>query len=59
MTNDEIRKLCNKLEGEYPDGGYVSRATIFNRAVQDGKIDEQTRDAAKEYYGRLWTYVGD
>ncbi len=59
MSNGEIRELCNKLENEYPDGGYVSRATIFNRALQDGKITEEIRDLAKDYYGTLWTYVGD
>lgn len=59
MADNEIRELCKKLEDEYPDGGYVSRSSIFNRALQDGKIDEATRDAAREYYGRLWTYVGD
>lgn len=59
MSNNEIRELCNKLESEYPDGGYVSRASVFNRALQDGKITEEIRDAARDYYGTLWNYVGD
>lgn len=59
MTGDEIRELYNKLENMYSDGGYVSRATLFNRAMWDGKITERQRDAAQEYYGKLWTYVGD
>lgn len=59
MTNEEIRDLCRKLEDAYEDGGYVSRATLFNRAMWDGKISERTRDQAQEYYGRLWNYVGD
>lgn len=58
MSKD-ISKLYQKLEGEYPDGGYVSRATIFNRALSDGKITKEVRDRAREYYGRLWNYVGD
>lgn len=59
MSNNEIRELYNKLESEYPDGGYVSRATVFNRALQDGKITEEIRDTARDYYGTLWNYVGD
>ena len=58
-TQFEIRDIYNKLAEEYPDADYVSRASVFNRALQDGKIDERTRDQAREYYGRLWTYVGD
>lgn len=59
MTDMDIRKLCNKLEDSYSDGGYVSRATLFNRALNEGKITEEVRDRAKDYYGKLWTYVGD
>ena len=59
MTNMYIRDLYNKLVSEYEDGEYVSRATIFNRAMWDGKITERERDQAQEYYGRLWNYVGD
>lgn len=59
MTNRDISDLYNKLENEYEDGGYVSRATIFNRAYQDGKVSKETVEEAREYYGTLWTYVGD
>ena len=59
MTNSEIRELARKLESKYSDGGYVSRATLFNRAMWDGTITERTRDLAQEYYGSLWNYVGD
>ena len=55
----DISKLYQKLEDEYSDGGYVSRATIFNRALSENKITEEVRDRAREYYGRLWNYVGD
>ena len=58
-TDINIRELYNKLVDEYEDGGYVSRAAIFNRAMWDGKISEKTRDLAQEYYGSLWNYVGD
>ena len=57
--NIDISKLCYELENEYPDGGYVSRATLFNRALSEGKITKEVRDRAREYYGRLWNYVGD
>lgn len=59
MTDCEIRELTRKLESKYSDGGYVSRATLFNRAMWDGTITERTRDLAQEYYGSLWNYVGD
>ena len=59
MTDSEIRELYKKLESEYPDGGYVSRASIFMRALRDGKITEDDVHSAREYYGRLWNYVGD
>lgn len=59
MSNINIVELCNKLEREYPDGGYVSRATIFMRAWQDGKITKDIVVKAKEYYDSLWNYVGD
>lgn len=55
----DIEKLYEKLESLYSDGGYVSRATIFNRALREGKISEEIRDKAQDYYGRLWNYVGD
>lgn len=59
MMNKEIDNLCNELENSYSDGGYVSRATLFNRAFNEGKITEQVWNEARTYYGTLWTYVGD
>lgn len=59
MTNSEIGELYNKLECEYSEGGYVSRAFIFMRALNDGKITIDIVKQAKEYYGSLWNYVGD
>lgn len=59
MSSINITELYNKLASEYNDGLYVSRATIFNRAMWDGKITEKVRDLACEYYGSLWNYVGD
>jgi hypothetical protein len=54
-----IKEVYRKLAEEYPDADYVSYATVFNRAMWDGKISERVRDQAQEYYGRLWNYVGD
>ena len=54
-----INELYNKLVAEYEDGGYVSRATIFNRALNEGKITKDIWNKAREYYGRLWNYTGD
>ena len=59
MSNVEINKLYIELEHLYPDGGYVSRATIFNRALNEGKITKEVRDEARDYYGSLWNYTGD
>ena len=54
-----INELYNKLVAEYEDGDYVSRATIFNRALNEGKITKDIWNKAREYYGRLWNYTGD
>lgn len=54
-----IEDLYNTLKGNYEDGGYVSRAAIFNRALNEGIITEDTYNKAREYYGSLWNYVGD
>lgn len=59
LTGEDIRELYKKLCERYEDGNYVSRATIFNRAMWDGLISERTKDRAYEYYGSLWHYVGD
>lgn len=37
----------------------ISRAEAFGKAFADGLIDKDTYDAAWEYYGNLWNYVGD
>ena len=54
-----INELYNKFETEYEEGGYVSRAAIFNRALNEGKITKDIWNEAREYYGRLWNYTGD
>ena len=54
-----ISEICKKLCDEYDDADYVSRATVFNRALNDGKITIEIRNMARSYYGTLWNYVGD
>lgn len=59
MNSSEISALYYKLEDEDPEGGYVSRSSIFRNALAAGKITEDVVEQAREYYGRLWNYVGD
>ena len=59
MTSNEIRKLTNKLESMYPDGGYVSRQTIYQHGLDGGIITQNEYNEAKNFYGSLWNYVGD
>ena len=37
----------------------MCRESAFIHALNDGLIDEDTFYAARDYYGRLWNYVGD
>ena len=37
----------------------MSRSKAFLCALNDGLIDKQTYEQAREYYGKLWNYVGD
>lgn len=40
MNGSEISALYHKLEDEDPEGGYVSRSSIFRNALAAGKITE-------------------
>ena len=59
MLKNEIEKLYEKLASEDPAGFYVSPRTIFINALNEGRVDEETVHRAREYYGRMWNYVGD
>nr|DAF70198.1 MAG TPA: Short C-terminal domain [Caudoviricetes sp.] len=59
MTSEEIRKSTNTLESMYPDGGCVSRQTIYQHGLDDGIITQNEYNEAKKFYGSLWNYVGD
>lgn len=55
-----FRKMYDDFEKKYnPYPVDMSRQSAFAHALQDGLIDEETYDAAREYYGNLWNYVGD
>ena len=54
-----IRQQCILLISKHPEIAYCSRATIFQKALEDGEITEAQYNAAKEYYGKLWEYVCD
>lgn len=59
MASEEISKLTNTLESMYPDGGCVSRQTIYQYGLNDGIITQNEYNEAKNFYGSLWNYVGD
>lgn len=59
MAGYEINALYNELSKVYSGGFSMSRAGLFNRAFNDGRITMEVLEAAREYYGRLWNYVGD
>lgn len=53
-------KLYGEFEDKYnPYPIQMSRAEAFGRARSEGLIDEDTYRAAKKYYKKLWSYVGD
>ena len=54
-----IRQQCILLISRHPEIAYCSKATIFRKALEEGEITEDQYNAAKKYYGKLWTYVGD
>lgn len=59
LDSNDIDELYRKLEDADPAGGYVSRATIFMNALNEGRVDKDAVHRAREYYGRLWNYTGD
>jgi hypothetical protein len=56
----EIRERTYSLEEFYPiEAAYNSRCTLYQRALDDGRITKEEFVEAAKYYGRLWNYVGD
>lgn len=58
--NYDFDKMYREFEFLYnPYPVQMSRQEAFRNALNDGKIDKETYDAARKYYGTLWNYVGD
>lgn len=56
----EFTKMYNEFERKYnPYPIQMSRRDAFMHALNDGLIDKETYEKAREYYGNLWNYVGD
>lgn len=56
----DFSKMYNEFEKKYnPYPIQMSREEAFRNAWQDGLIDKETYNEAREYYGNLWNYVGD
>lgn len=56
----DFTKMYGEFERKYnPYPVQMSRSDAFNHALQDGLIDKETYQEAREYYGKLWNYVGD
>ena len=59
-TRLEFNKMYNEFERKYnPYPVQMSRADAFGHALEDNLITKEVYDAAREYYGNLWFYVGD
>lgn len=58
--NKSFREMYKEFERKYNKYPVdMARSQAFLCALNDGIIDEQTYEQAKEYYGDLWNYVGD
>ena len=61
-----MKKSSNKISDTYftllelfPDESYHSRASAFYRGLNASLVSEDEVKKAREYYGRMWYYVGD
>lgn len=60
MTTTNFTKIYSDMEQKHhPYPTQMARSDAFGHALADGIIDEETYLAAREYYGKLWNYVGD
>ena len=56
----DFNKMYHEFEDKYNRlPVQMSRAEAFGKAKRDGLIDEETYSKAREYFGKLWFYVGD
>lgn len=56
----DFNEMYWKFESKYnPYPVQMARADAFQHALNEGLIDEDTYRMAREYFGKLWFYVGD
>lgn len=56
----KVEETSKILEDLYPvDANYSSRCSVYQNGLKDGIITKNEFEAARNYYGRLWNYVGD
>jgi radical SAM superfamily enzyme YgiQ (UPF0313 family) len=55
-----IKKTARELSDKYPiEANYGSRCSLWQCGLRDGSVSKELFEAARRYYGKLWTYVGD
>lgn len=60
FESDRITKMTRELSNLYPmEANYGSRCSLWLCALNDGVVSREEYEGARDYYGRLWTYVGD
>ena len=60
ISNTNFIMLCKEFDEEFNEYPVeMTPSSAFGCALAAGKIDEDTYDAARKYYGRLWNYAGD
>ena len=52
LDKQEINRIYHELENKYP--GQMSRADAFRKGLNNGDIDQETYDIARELYDDLW-----
>lgn len=66
MTEEEIdligaiKSKKKELNHKFPDEAYYgSEESLWMAGFNAGLVSELLYNAAKRYYGRIWSYVGD
>lgn len=55
-----VKNARKRLASSYPtEDMYGSRCSLFGMGLHDGAITQDVYNHARQYYGRLWDYVGD
>lgn len=60
MERNKIESDRTNLELLFPiEANYGSIASLFGKALENKVITKDEYNKAREYYGKLWFYVGD